>query len=44
MGEVKIDIIQGDQPRLGLDNYTSEKMEDVEKLFNEAGIVVVNWH
>jgi len=44
MGEVKIDIIQGDQPMLGLKNYTSEKIEDVEKLFNDAGIVVVNRH
>ena len=42
MGEVKIDIIQGDQPRLGLDNYTPEKMDEVQKIFNAAGIAVAN--
>lgn len=44
MGEVKIDIIQGDQPKLGLSNYTSEKIHKAQKQFIEAGITVVNRH
>ncbi|MBE9537628.1 MAG: glycyl-radical enzyme activating protein [Proteobacteria bacterium] len=44
MGEVKIDIIQGDQPKLGLNNCSSEKIHQVQKQFNEAGIAVVNQH
>jgi len=44
MGEVKIDIIQGEQPRLGLDNYTSGKMDEVRAIFADEGISVVNLH
>jgi len=42
MGELKIDIIQGQQPRLGLKNYTSEKKHDLQKMFSDAGITVLN--
>jgi len=42
MGEVKIDIIQGEQPRLGLDTYTVDKMNELQKKFSDAGISVTN--
>ncbi|MBT4520993.1 MAG: glycyl-radical enzyme activating protein [Halieaceae bacterium] len=42
MGEVKIDIIQGQQPRLGLQGYPDEKMDEVRDLFSRAGITVIN--
>lgn len=41
MGEVKIDIIQGDQPRLGLKRCGAEQLEAVQNRFEEAGIKVL---
>jgi hypothetical protein len=38
MGEVKIDIIQGKQPKLGLSRYTDESLAAIARRFEEAGI------
>ena len=42
MGEVKIDIVQGHQPRLGLKRYSDESLEEVKKVFESRGIAVLN--
>jgi hypothetical protein len=38
MGEVKIDIIHGKQPKLGLSRYTDESLAAIARRFEEAGI------
>ena len=42
MGEVKIDVIQGKQPKLGLGRYTDEGLNAILGKFEEAEIEVVN--
>ncbi len=38
LGEVKIDIIQGNQPRLGLARYSDERFDEIRRIFETAGI------
>jgi pyruvate formate lyase activating enzyme len=40
MGEVKIDIIQGKQPKLGLARYSDERFDEMRRIFETAGIEV----
>lgn len=40
MGEVKIDIIQGKQPKLGLERYTDETLRAIVRRFEAAGIEI----
>jgi pyruvate formate lyase activating enzyme len=42
MGEAKIDIIRGGQPRLGLARLTQERLVQVRRHFLEQGIAVLN--
>ncbi|MAE97007.1 MAG: glycyl-radical enzyme activating protein [Deltaproteobacteria bacterium] len=42
MGEAKIDIIRGSQPRLGLDRYPQEKLAAAAAHFERGGIEVLN--
>ena len=42
MGETKIDIIQGKQPRLGLARYSDEAFANVVQNFEDRGIEVLN--
>jgi pyruvate formate lyase activating enzyme len=42
MGEVKIDIIQGKQPKLGLSRYSRETLAAIARKFEEGGIEIVN--
>jgi pyruvate formate lyase activating enzyme len=42
MGEAKIDIIQGRQPKLGLARYSEEKLQAVRVTFEDRGIAVLN--
>jgi pyruvate formate lyase activating enzyme len=41
MGESKIDVIDGDQPRLGLPAYPAGRFDDVKAYFRTRGIEVV---
>jgi pyruvate formate lyase activating enzyme len=38
MGEVKIDIIQGKQLKLGLSRYTDQRLAAIVQMFEKAGI------
>ena len=40
MGEVKIDIIQGKQPKLGLSGYKDETLVAIARRFKKAGIEI----
>ncbi|GBE25109.1 benzylsuccinate synthase activating enzyme [bacterium BMS3Bbin02] len=42
MGEAKIDIIQGTQPKLGLTRYSDESWRELVRMFRERGIEVLN--
>jgi hypothetical protein len=42
MGEAKIDIIQGCQPRLGLARLSQERLAEVQASFREKGIAILN--
>ena len=42
MGEVKIDIIQGKQPKLELSRYTDESLAVVARRFEKSGIEIAN--
>lgn len=42
MGEAKIDIIQGAQPRLGLARLPDERLEEVRMVFRSRGIEILN--
>lgn len=42
MGEAKIDIIQGRQPKLGLARYSEEKLQAVRATFEDRGIAILN--
>jgi pyruvate formate lyase activating enzyme len=42
MGEAKIDIIQGKQPKLGLSRYSREGLGAIARGFEEAGIEIAN--
>jgi pyruvate formate lyase activating enzyme len=42
MGEVKIDLIQGKQPKLGLGRYTREALGAIARRLEEAGIEIAN--
>ncbi|MCP3993171.1 MAG: glycyl-radical enzyme activating protein [Actinomycetia bacterium] len=42
MGEVKIDIIQGSQPRLGLAPLLPQRLAEVEDSFRQQGITILN--
>ena len=42
MGEVKIDIVQGKQPKLGLSRYTDESFAAIASRFESAGIEIAN--
>jgi pyruvate formate lyase activating enzyme len=42
MGETKIDIIQGKQPKLGLPSYSDPAFDSVVKRFEAHGIEVLN--
>ena len=42
MGEAKIDIIQGCQPRLGLARLSQERLALVQASFRERGIAILN--
>jgi len=44
MGETKIDIIAGKQPKLGLDRCSDEIFDRVVERFEERGIEVLNRH
>ncbi len=39
MGEAKIDIINGDHPRLGLSTYSPDRVEEITHWFEQEGIV-----
>ncbi len=41
MGETKIDVIQAKQRKLGLENYTNEKLEEITHWFEQKGITVL---
>lgn len=41
MGDAKIDIIQGNQPRLGLARYSDERFAEMRRVFETAGIEVL---
>lgn len=38
MGESKIDIINGSQPKLGLETYSAERLDDIRGWFDRRGI------
>jgi pyruvate formate lyase activating enzyme len=40
MGEAKIDIIQGRQPKLGLEQYSDDRLHELHRSFEERGIEV----
>ncbi len=42
MGEAKIDIIQGSQPRLGLAPLGDDRLDEVRDLFRSRGIDILN--
>jgi pyruvate formate lyase activating enzyme len=42
MGEAKIDIIRGCQPRLGLARLSQERLAEVQASFRERGIAILN--
>lgn len=42
MGEVKIDLIQGKQPKLGLSRYTDESLAAITRRFENAGIEIAS--
>jgi hypothetical protein len=42
MGEVKIDIVQGKQPKLGLSRYADKSFAAITGRFEAAGIDVAN--
>jgi len=42
MGEAKIDIIQGDQEKLNLSTYSTQRFEEIKACFREAGIEICN--
>jgi len=42
MGEAKIDIVQGCQPRLGLARLSQERLAEVQDCFRERGIAISN--
>lgn len=42
MGEAKIDLIHGSQPRLGLTNTSRERLHAVRAWFEELGLAVLN--
>lgn len=44
MGETKIDIIEGKQPKLGLERYSEERFDEMVALFEARGVEVVNQH
>jgi pyruvate formate lyase activating enzyme len=41
MGEVKIDIIRGNQPKLGLDRYPDDRFAEMRSTFERRGIEVL---
>ena len=41
MGEAKIDIIQGNQPKLGLERYSDERWAELVEVFEHQGIEVL---
>jgi pyruvate formate lyase activating enzyme len=41
MGEVKIDIIQGSQPKLGLDRYSDDRFDEMRRIFETRGVEVL---
>ena len=42
MGETKIDVIAGKQPKLGLARYSDEDFDPVARTFERRGIVILN--
>lgn len=42
MGEAKIDIVQGSQPRLGLARLDDERLDEVRSAFRARGISILN--
>ncbi len=42
MGEAKIEIVQGRQPRLGLARLSQQRLEDVQNRFLDLGIAILN--
>ena len=42
MGEAKIDIIRGSQPRLGIARLSPERLGEVQDSFRERGITILN--
>jgi len=41
MGEAKIDIIDGEQRRLGLPGYPQQRLADIKTVFEDRGVTVV---
>ncbi|MEN8239204.1 MAG: glycyl-radical enzyme activating protein, partial [Actinomycetota bacterium] len=41
MGEAKIDIIEGNQPKLGLERYSDERWDELVEVFTRQGIEVL---
>jgi pyruvate formate lyase activating enzyme len=44
MGETKIDVIAGKQPKLGLARYSDEDFDHVARTFERRGIEILNRH
>jgi pyruvate formate lyase activating enzyme len=44
MGETKIDVIAGKQPKLGLARISDEEFKGVARSFEERGVEVLNRH
>ena len=44
MGETKIDIIAGKQPKLGLARYSDENFETAARTFERRGVEILNRH
>ncbi|MCP4125325.1 MAG: glycyl-radical enzyme activating protein [Bacteroidetes bacterium] len=42
MGEAKIDIIQGDQEKLNLSTYSTQRFDEIKASFSKAGIEICN--
>jgi pyruvate formate lyase activating enzyme len=42
MGEAKIDLIQGAQPKLGLARLSEERLEEVADVFRSRGLAILN--
>ncbi|MBW2388715.1 MAG: glycyl-radical enzyme activating protein [Deltaproteobacteria bacterium] len=42
MGEAKIDIVKGSQPRLGLERLSDERLDEVRNAFRSRGIDILN--